>query len=86
MGSLEEPDGLGPWGEDCEEGTAEPEVCELCGVLISDGAERYGLLPDPAAGDAGRSGRSGWCGQRLAVACSSEHLTELIHRAQQAMR
>jgi hypothetical protein len=76
----------GPYGprsehEHLDEDISEPEVCELCGMLITAGRERYGLVPDPIAGYPVQLRWDGW---RLAVACSKEHMTELIRRGEQA--
>jgi hypothetical protein len=42
----------------------EPELCDLCGVVIRDDSQVYGLVPDPGCDG----------GQRLITACSQEHL------------
>jgi hypothetical protein len=80
MGSEEEPHEPGLEHEHAEEDISEPEVCEVCGGMIAPGSERYGMVPDPTAGYAGRPE---WDGRRPAVACSSKHMTELIRRAEQ---
>lgn len=51
-----------------------PELCDLCGVLIFDGSELYGLVPDPSATHAPGAGTDGL---RLVAACCPEHLARL---------
>jgi hypothetical protein len=81
MGGEADPHGPGSEHDHLDEGISEPEVCELCGTLITAGSERYGLVPDPAAG---YPGQLKWDGRRLAVACSKEHMTELIRLGEEA--
>jgi hypothetical protein len=45
----------------------EAELCDLCGIVITDDSQVYGLVPD-----AGCDG-----GQRLITACGEEHLEEV---------
>lgn len=78
----DETHGPGPDRERLASGVEEPEVCELCGALITDGSQRYGLVPDPSAR---YSLKPEWNGQRFVVACSVEHMKELYRRGEQAV-
>ena len=51
-----------------------PELCDLCGTVVSDETELYGLVPDSSAVHAHEAK---FDGKRMIVACSPEHLAEL---------
>ncbi|OEJ21453.1 hypothetical protein AR457_37250 [Streptomyces agglomeratus] len=53
------------------------ELCDLCGVVISDSTEVYSLVRDSSAIHAHDSQ---FDGKRMIVACSPEHLDELIRQ------
>lgn len=55
-----------------------PEVCDLCGVLIADGTERYGFVPDSSVTHAIEPA---WDGRRMVVACSGDHTRQLHAQA-----
>jgi hypothetical protein len=57
--------------------TAEPEQCELCGVLIADGTQVYALVAD-RAGDTRPA--QPLAEQRLLTACTADHLDQLRRR------
>ncbi|MER5438170.1 hypothetical protein [Streptomyces sp. NPDC002790] len=57
-----------------------PDLCDLCGVVIADGGEVYGLVPDSSAVHAGRRGQDGL---RLVCACSPGHLELLDEQYRQ---
>jgi hypothetical protein len=67
--------GLGPARERLPEEQADfPETCEWCNVLVTDGSELYGLVPDSSVIHASDPSMDG---SRLITACSDEHLVAL---------
>ncbi|MGW5666262.1 hypothetical protein ACWEWG_40710 [Streptomyces sp. NPDC003758] len=62
---------------DGEEPT-EPEICDLCGAVIpADSIDWSALVPDSSAI---HTVESNFDGRRMLVACSQEHLEELIEQ------
>ncbi|MGA5285435.1 hypothetical protein ACPCSK_34425 [Streptomyces griseoincarnatus] len=57
------------------EDEAQPELCDLCGTVVSDGSESYALVKDSSAIHAVDPR---FDGARMVVACSPEHLRELV--------
>jgi hypothetical protein len=53
----------------------QPELCDVCAAIITDGSEQYATVPDSSAVDP--SGPIG-DGQRRIVACGPAHLQEMI--------
>ena len=51
------------------------ELCDLCGVVVSDGTEVYALVWDSSAIHAVDPDLDG---RRMIIACCDDHLTELI--------
>ncbi|MFC4054122.1 hypothetical protein ACFOY4_30895 [Actinomadura syzygii] len=54
------------------------ETCDQCGVLITDGTERHGSVPDSSAI---HPTQPAWDGRRMVVACSLDHLRRLHAQA-----
>lgn len=54
-----------------------PELCDLCGAVIEDGSEVYATVRDSSAIHA-HDAR--YDGERLVVACSQDHLGELMRQ------
>ncbi|MGI5532461.1 hypothetical protein ACQEVX_35370 [Streptomyces syringium] len=55
----------------------EPELCDLCGAVVSDGSEFYGLAPDSSVV---HSENPKFNGKRWLTACSREHLAGLVEQ------
>jgi len=55
----------------------EPELCDLCGAVVSDETELYALVPDSSAIHAHDPT---FDGHRLVSACTTEHLRELTEQ------
>lgn len=51
-----------------------PELCDVCGAVITDGSEVYGTVPDSSAIHASEPK---FDGRRFVAACSTEHLDQL---------
>lgn len=60
-----------------------PELCDLCGVLICDGSELYGLVADPSAV---HEPGAGTAGLRLVAACNRDHLDKLREKYRRRSR
>lgn len=54
-----------------------PELCDLCGTAVSNESEIYALVPDSSAIHAHDPK---FDGKRMVVACSREHLAELVEQ------
>ena len=67
-------------GDEPSEEEPVPELCDLCGVAISNGAAAYSLVPDSSVLHARDPNLDG---QRVLVACSPDHLGELQERYRQ---
>jgi hypothetical protein len=50
------------------------QLCDLCGAVIPDGSQIYGVVPDPSAV---YETAPEFNGKRLIVACSQDHLRAL---------
>lgn len=61
-----------PVDEDVE---PQPELCDLCGTVVSDRSEWYALVPDSSSIHAADAK---FDGKRMVVGCTKEHLAELI--------
>jgi hypothetical protein len=68
----------GPEPGDEEE--AQPELCDLCGTVVSDSTECYALVPDSSSIHAVDPK---FDGKRMIVGCSREHLAELVEQYKQ---
>jgi len=53
---------------------AQPELCDVCAAVLTDGTELHAVLADSSAVDA-RPALDGW---RRVVACTPDHLAELV--------
>ncbi|MFD7169020.1 hypothetical protein [Streptomyces violascens] len=62
-----------PAGED----EAQPELCDLCGTVVSDSTEWYALVPDSSSIHAVDAR---FDGKRMVVGCTKEHLAELVEQ------
>jgi hypothetical protein len=58
----------------------QPELCDVCAAVTTDGTEQYATVQDSSAVDL--SGRSSSDGQRRIVACGPTHLQEMIRHYQ----
>lgn len=67
-------------GEEPNEEEPLPELCDLCGAVISDRTEAYALVPDSSAVHARDPKLNG---RRLITACSAEHLAALQEQYRQ---
>ncbi|POX48956.1 hypothetical protein [Streptomyces sp. Ru72] len=70
---MREDDGPEAGGEE----EAEPEICDLCGAVVSDSTEWYALVRDSSAIHAVESK---YDGKRMLVGCSREHLEDLVEQ------
>ncbi|MFG3408958.1 hypothetical protein [Streptomyces sp. NPDC048142] len=61
--------------DDDAEDEALPELCDLCGAVVSGSTEWYALVPDSSSIHAVDAR---FDGKRLVVGCVKEHLAELI--------
>jgi hypothetical protein len=51
-----------------------PELCDLCGVLVTNGTERYAFVPDSSVIHPSDPALDG---ERLVVACCADHMGRL---------
>lgn len=61
-------------------GQGVPELCDLCGTVISEATELVALVQDSSAVHAHDAAFDGW---RLVTACTQEHLRELVEQYRQ---
>jgi hypothetical protein len=54
---------------------AQPELCDVCAAVVTDGTELHAMLADSSAVDPRRPVLDGW---RRVVACGPDHLAELV--------
>jgi len=59
------------------EGEGQPELCDLCGAVVSDSTEWYALVPDSSSIHAVDAK---FDGKRMVVGCTKEHLAELVEQ------
>jgi hypothetical protein len=58
-----------------DEEESQPELCDLCGAVVSDSSEWYAVVPDSSSIHAVDAK---FDGKRMVVGCTQEHLRELV--------
>ncbi|GGX55570.1 hypothetical protein [Streptomyces noursei] len=61
--------------DDGAEDEARPELCDLCGTVVSDSTQWYALVRDSSSIHAVDAQ---FDGKRMVVGCTKEHLAELV--------